>query len=621
MEGVDELATWDRLMTIQTQKDADDFIDPILSGASPAEFRVVKLAFMGDLLSAAYGKSRPSTRGPRGAEPTISGSHVGGGRAIHPKAYNMMELADSVHDATTRRVKTSRMLGQKRLPSVKERLEYIHHCVGPSTLPTVSVRYSVKLADWEAVSPGQYKYELKRRQMTLNDVHVWDDFLEIMTTNQTLEFPGEKEPVPNPLCGKNFTEGMFSFDKNLTVSFEEQYAAYLAGCVRIAEGDVTPDLGVYNIIDGSYARAVGGSVYVDMLKEWMKSMNPGLSDVMSPYVDARLKLMSVGPLTKGDIVNVEVWCTTNDRQIIQLSQLADLSRNMRLMFGSDARFMPDSGAMIIQLLTGIRFCYKSFKRNFEVDSNDAAEYLPPGSSGPMTEQLLRESLSKIRNSIDVNWSSWYCDGSLIDSKEPLKDLKFSNKKTGDVFHEGSVVKVKLGHATPATYKYAVSSPALGIPETEFDAVLRPTGEFDATGVRPLYAWFVGDDEIDNSSTAAAIAVEEGASEWIAAGKPTEGHRLVAIDLTMKRVGDWAMIRHCKNEGMVFCTVDRFAALCAVMLDVDVLFLKIQQHPTLVQYSFALHSVDHALPATGGGSKHLVPTCIALLSVIVAMAAL
>lgn len=623
---VDELAAWDRLMSMRTQQDADDFIDPILVNASPAEYRVVKLAFMGDLLTAAYGKPGTMVQGgPRGAEPTASGSHFGGGSQVHKKAYNMMELADSVHDAATRRTKTSassRIAGKKKqVPALKDRLEVIQHCVGLESLPIVSVRHAVKHADWEAIPPGQYKYETKRRQMTLNDVHVWENFIEIMTTNPTLEFADDEEtPVPNPMCGKNFTEGMFAFDEDLDAPFEEQYAAYLADCVKIAEHDLFPDLGVYNIIDGSYARAVGGSVYVDMLKEWMKSLNPGLTDVMSPYVDMKLRMMSDArpPLNTGDIVNVEVWCLTNDRQIIQLSQLADLCRSVRLKFGRNARFMPDSGAMIIQLLTGFRFCYEAFKRNFEVDAKDAAEYAP---SGPMTEQLLRESLSKIRNDIDVHWSSWYCDGSLMDSKEPMKGLRFSNKKTGDVFHPESTVQVTMGHSTPTEYRYVVKAPTLGIPETDFRADLRPTGEFDPTGTSPLYAWFVGDEEIDNSATAAAIAVEDGTSDWLAAGKPREGYRDAAIDLTMKRAGDWAMIRHCKNENVVFCTVDRFAALCAMMMDVDVMFLRIQKHPTLVQYSFALHSIDRSEPAVGGGSYDLVPLCLALFSVIVAMSSL
>ena len=92
----------------------------------------------------------------------------------------------------------------------------------------------------------------------------------------------------------------------------------------------------------------------------------------------------------------------------------------------------------------------------------------------------------------------------------------------------------------------------------------------------------------------------------------------SVALAVKRAGDWGMIQHCKEHGMIFMTADRFAALYAAYRGVCVLFVKASpvrvpklitkpgwsrndpRQPTakaeFLQYTFSMFSTDTAKTA-------------------------
>jgi hypothetical protein len=651
-----DLVEFDNLLTFDTQQQADDFILPLIKAATPSELKMMRLAFMGDLLEGdnKMAHDGPGVADPRPYDPPARGAAFGGGSAEpHEKAYNLMELSDSIHDALTRREKAR---GHVPDVPIQDRRKYIHHCVGPKTLPVVSVRTPVTYDDWDSIAPGQYEYTVTRRQMTLDDVQVWERFLDIMTTNPTLEFRDEKTPVVNPLCGKNFTDGMFEWNPTAG-KFYNEYGRYLAKCMRVSKDDIVPDPEVYNVIDrDTFTTYAGGSVYTKMLTEYCKARafahgiilsSPDLVKSMEEFIST--KSDKYVPLNRGSIMNVEVWNETvlknpadhvmrNDKktrfQIMRLTQLADLCRCMRRAFGREARFMPDTTDTIVQMLVGLKFSYAAFKVGLRVDEKDAAEFLPPGTweRDDINADVVRDILAKVRTELDVHWSSWYCDGAVMDSKQPLSGLKLHNKATNEMFHTKSAVQVSLRHVTPTEYRYVLSSPVpairVGDPKIR-KVVYGATGETDDNG-RPVFAWTEDGEFVSHSATVAAECVEIGARAWVQAGRPgvyagrgvssnlADTHREAAIPLAMKRAGDWGMIRHCKQHGMVFCTVDKFAALYAVFMDVRVMFLRVRRPADdLVQYSFALHIVDDAKNAAQAGGGRDMVMWATMLAVIVA----
>jgi hypothetical protein len=416
------------------------------------------------------------------------------------------------------------------------------------------------------------------------------------------------------MCEKDFMSGMFKYAAG---NFEDKYKEYLYECAQRTEEDELEDLLPYTNVDAStrYARNAGGSVYSLILEEILleEMKNAALPSALARPDKYR-------KLDRGHIKNVEVWCPIRDdsfrRKVICVTQIADLCRCMRVAFGRNARFMPDCGDMIVQSLLGIKFSYRSFVKYFEVD----------GYADPQVNKAFQDAHALAQ----VSWSSWYCDATLMDSKEAIDNLHFDDTPTGKVFHDDSSVQIELSPRndvpTPRRYTYSLTSHVSSVdgepPGTEIcrEVTLAYAGRSNVAG--PVESWVCDGVEVDHSATEAAIQIERLAPDWIAGRTGPGEDRDGAVALAIKRAGDWGMVRHCKDNNMVFVTTDRFAALYAIFMDVQLLFLHTSQpEATFAQYSFALHTVDASAPSAPqpGGGKRMMATWVALIAVIVAYA--
>lgn len=81
-------------------------------------------------------------------------------------------------------------------------------------------------------------------------------------------------------------------------------------------------------------------------------------------------------------------------------------------------------------------------------------------------------------------------------------------------------------------------------------------------------------------------------------------------LALKRAGDWGMIRHCKDHGIVFVTQDRFCALYAALMDVETMFMRVVEHDGVNQYSFVLMTRETPRAQRAGSSHILGPVAMA-----------
>lgn len=598
------------------QHEADEFIKTTLNEASASEKRQIQIAFMGDLFVPG---SDPL--GPMAPPPLSPGYRLMSGGAASPKQHALMQLADSFHDCRNRRNKAlvasaaSPASAKSQLESrlLKERTQYIFHCVG-ADLPVVTIQKRLTQEQIDKI-PADKLAALThdRRIMRSADVESWDKFLEIMTTNPTLDFDGV--PSDNSLCGKDFMSGMFKY---ATGNFEDKYKEYLYECAQRTEEDELDDLLPYTNVDASrrYARNAGGSVYSLILEEILLEE---MKNATLPRASAQPN-KSLRKLDRGSMKNVEVWCPIRDdsfrRKVICVTQIADLCRCMRVAFGRDARFMPDCGDMIVQSLLGIKFSYRSFVKYFEVD----------GYADPQVHKAFQDAHALAQ----VSWSSWYCDATLMDSKEAIDNLQFDDTPTGKVFHDDSPVQIELSPRnsipSPRRYSYSLTSLVSSVEgeplgtEIHREVSLAYAGRSNVVG--PVESWVCDGVEVDHSATEAAIEIERLAPAWIAGRTGPGEDREGAVALAIKRAGDWGMVKHCKDNNMVFVTTDRFAALYAIFMDVPLLFLHTSQpEATFAQYSFALYAVDSTTPSVtqpGGGSGTLA-TWVALIAVVAACA--
>lgn len=623
--------TWDSILHFRCQQDSDNYVNRILRDATDEEKRRIKLAFLGDLAKDCYDSvpnidAKESNRDVEGYEPIAQGSALGGGddeeadqkKISEYKLYNLLELADSIHDCSNIRTKHKFAIARwndevNNSETVKNRRNYIYNCVGSPIFPKVKIPVGIQEKDFKNMKQEVIdNFTPKNILMRMEDVASWDTFLKYMTLNPSLDFDGDY--VNNTMFCKNFMSGMYNFKSG---DFETEYRKYLMNCIKVYTEDTVEDQPNYTVLrKTNHARCVGGSVYADILK----SQFP---DTPDPYeigdsLDESQRELSVYKIGRGHCMNVEVWSSQDEetsKELIKLTQLADLCRNMRIMFGKDAKFMLDTEPMIVCMVMGIEFVYKTFADNFIIDKDDAVSLLPknelisslyPDRDVELTDQqLTEEAYEAYINSVNVNWSRWYCDATLMDARNPDMDkgIQFSPVETGPVFHEKSHVKITLRDASPTRYTYDITSELSEIKDST-RTVEKINGSWE----------YPNGDTPDHSADGVIFAID-------AAIKYNDSTNDCADKLAIKRAGDWGMIRHCKKNNMVFVTQDRFCALYAAYLDVEVLFLSTKEHENVNQYSFALLKKTSITKMQEGSGKSKMGRFLWLTAITVAMAVL
>lgn len=633
--------TWEPIMAFRTQADADEYVKKIYDSCTPEQKFQVRLAFLGVLTQDAYDEydvhddPGPESKEPfppfRGFARDVPGPSSGGAGETAAERQdrlrreylllNVMEYADSVHDCSVPRAKRA-IEADGRGPEswkVPHRRRYIHKCVGSPMLPVVVERVRLTPAQ-RARMPADALARLTARRVQMEAEHVasWDTFLKFMTTNATLDFDGEL--VPNRLHGRDFVSGMFQFESG---DFEHRFKLYLMRCIENHAYEATPE---YVVFPGSKPLMhIGGSVYADILRSLLSTQTGApMSKIDEVFAESAQRLDRDPSVIQGYCAHVEVWSDENratSKEIIKLVQLADLCRNMRAVFGNEAKFMLDTDPLVVEMLFGIDLTYSSFARLFELDRADATTFLPhvtPDVRDAYSEEELFElAYAGYKRAVAVDWTRWHCDASHLDSRETKVDpqTRFSARDTGDVFHELSNVKVSLLRSRPDSFEYTITSEISEVDNTP------PGTTVPRRAVLHKNVWYVDGEPIRYS----ANAVVDKIDSCIFRGKEVvEDPELRAAELmALKRAGDWGMVVHCRDNGMVFVTQDRFCALFAALMDVETLFLRVGEHAGVNQYSFALMTRETKRGARQtGGTRTTSPVAMAcILTLAVSMAIL
>jgi hypothetical protein len=626
--GPEYVDTWEPIMGFTTQAEADAYVYKIYDACTAAEKFRVRLAFLGDLTQDAYDEFESGERYDpenknepepfRGFSRDVPGTAFGGG--VPPEKeyllHNLMEYADSIHDCSVPRPTSSAIKAPAADESswkVPHRRQYIRRCVGSPVLPVVVDRIRLTPRQRAGMTTDTLlRLQAKRRKMKDGEVASWDAFLKFMTTNATLDFGGGNV-VPNRMNGRNFIAGMFEYKSG---DFELLYKEYLMHCIKGHVYEETPE---YVVDDGNLPKlVVGGSVYADILRSLLSTAGHAMSDIDAAFESVAKLLEPEKDAVQGYCAHVEVWADQNmatRKEIIKLTQLADLCRNMRKVYGTQAKFMLDTDPLIVQMIFGIELTYAAFAKLFELDPADATTLLPkvkPEVREAYTEQKLFEAAYKaFKEAVGVKWTLWTCDACNIDSRrtklEPV--MKFSDKDTGDVFHERSNVQVTLTESKRASFTYTVRS---NMPGVYIDDAPREAINVHGT-------WYVDGEPVRYSANSVIDKID--AMIFRPGNRVVDDPDLRAAELlALKRAGDWGMIRHCKDNGIVFVTQDRFCALYAALMDVETMFVRVAEHDGVNQYSFALMTRETPRTHAGGSSPSKSPVLtVGLIALTVMMA--
>lgn len=646
--------SWDPFLSFRTQADATRYISSVYNTLCSDEERTrIRVAFLGDLTQ---GHGRPyvmqvhdptnkdedtessESEGVPGIDDDRYAAFGGGTNGADDEylVYSLMELADSIHDCSVKR--PSRKLKDVASPDdeeppatgpiVERRREYIHGCTGPSVLPEIVDKLRIPKAQFDRIKPEVVaKLKGKRVKMTLQDVVSWDKFLRYMTSNPTLNFGGKV--VGNNMFGRDFITGMFEYSGG--GNFQLQFKLYIIKCI---ESYVYEDHSEYVVGTGRRQLSVGGSVYADILNSLMtvRTSVSGKSKEQKEKFNNALKESIQNAeddvaIVKGYCTNVELWAAKDAHKVataagvreevqeaakakeaVKLTQLADLCRCMRKVYGPNAKFLLDTDPLIVQIVFSAHLSYEAFKELCSIDQWDARSLLPNKVPSVRLEddeaRAIEDSYTRYRASVACGWTRWYCDACNLDKHATQLDdhITFSDKETGEIFHEKSKVKVRLHDVTKERFKITVSRTMNGSPPDEQTSDIAKYGR----------GWFVGADALDFSVNTTITNIDNS----IKTGD-TECER--APDMALKRAADWGMIRHCKDNGMVFVTQDRFCALYAAYMDVETCFVRVLDHGGVLQYSFALmtRTTRPTIQKAGGSPTNAL--IVALTAITVGMA--
>lgn len=641
--------SWDPFLNFGTQADATQYISKVYALCTDAEKARIRLAFLGDLTQGGpdegpkqYDPEKKDPDPESEDDPGVPGidddryAAFGGGTNSADDeylVYSLLELTDSIHDCSVKR--SSRKLKDVASPddeeppaegpTVEQRREYIRRCAGPSVLPVIVDKVRLTKAQFSRITPDiAAKLKARRIQMTLEDVVSWDTFLRYMTSNPTLNFGGKD--VGNNMFGRDFMTGMFTYSGG--GDFQLQFRKYIMQCI---ESHVYDDNSEYIVGKGKRYLSVGGTVYADILRSLMTT---GIgSKEQNDKIDRALKdsiqnMDDDRAVVKGYCTNVELWAgkdafkvatatgvgqvaqdVAKAKEVVKLTQLADLCRCMRKVYGPDAKFLLDTDPLIVQVVFSAQLSYEAFKDLCAIDERDARSLLPKQVPTVRLEEdekrAIEDAYKRYQDSVACGWTLWYCDACNLDMHPTRLDgnINFSPEETGEIFHERSKVKVRLHDVTTDRFHITVRREVDGGPPDEQTTAVTKYGR----------RWFVGPDALDFSvnTTVTNIdnCIESGDTEC-----------RCARDMALKRAADWGMIRHCKNNGMVFVTQDRFCALYAAYMDVETCFVRVLDHGGVLQYSFALMTrATRATQAQVAGGSSPNTLIVALTAITVGMA--
>jgi hypothetical protein len=560
----------DHLTYIATQEQSDAWVNRVLDlDVDPADIAKVYDLFMGKSRFHVQ-ESQPYLKG--GAPP----------KEADYRLHRLMELADSIHDCDDEDA------WEDIRESLGAELPWIYAFVDKSRIPPAHL---AKAKD----------YAIKKTNLT--DIASWERFKYFMTTNPTLKFGATDEDrvlgrsittikgvdlvdLWNPLFDRDFTKDVLVIDPDadLDVQFEE-YMRKIDPIRRAPEAS-------HRLASSTVQATTCPATVVDV---WNFESEDS-------YVGADGK--------------------THNKEVYKLSMLAYLCCQMRTVYGKKTTFMIDCEDRMAAILFGIKMTYASLMTRIELDITKAdTGYLPTPEkriglalssmskasiSGRMparsavAKESAETSWADMMTELQIDWTVRSCDASYMDSAE--REAPLHAKETGAVFHEKSMAQVRLHGATDdglgnRSYKYDLWSKASQLRKNCDDhsetRVAKTDGKEDADG-RTIWKY-------DEPSALKGRRVHHDrrtvfgeVSGRVGSNDPRWNN--VATPLALKRAGDWGMIKHCRDNGMVFVTPDRFAQLFASFSDAASMFLRVQDVKCSVhvhQYSWSLVASDHA----------------------------
>ena len=353
----------------------------------------------------------------------------------------------------------------------------------------------------------------KGRKFNTDDLASWRRFHDIITRTPTLQF-GKGDPVRNPLCGRGFMS-LAQFDYADASTVEDEFDRF---------------------------RTSGA---------------------------------------------LQCWCFYDaGAQMMELAQIARVCRAIKKQFGddpvrgNDMTFLPDSEDVLTSIVMGVSHCYKALLFKFDDadvspttrlrDRMQATAFTTsdPGKDG--TAQILRDSR-------DACWTCMSCDASMMDAMEHEHEVHPA--ETGA--YKCSAVRVTLHGGSAVTppeheYSFTIASDVSIVDDadpaqTSVTRSVRSRHVVIGRNGEPWTEWTSGVVELDHSVR--QMRRELDRIRRLPDGTPARAKNC-ATALALKRSGDWGMVQHCKLNGMIFVTADRFAALYAAYRGVCTLFVKI-----------------------------------------------
>lgn len=560
----------DHLTYMATQEQSDAWVNRVLDlDVDPADIARVFDLFMGKSRFHVQ-DSQPYAKG--GAPP----------KEADYRLHRLMELADSIHDCDDVDV------WEDIRESLGAELPWIYAYVDKSRIP---LAHQAKAKD----------YVIKKTCLT--DIASWERFKYFMTTSPTLKFEATAEDrvlglsvttingvdlvdLWNPLFERDFTKDALVIDPDadLDVQFEE-YIRKIDPVRRAPEA-------AHQLASSSGQTIPCAATVVDV---WNFESEDS-------YVGADGK--------------------THNKEVYKLAMLAYLCCQMRSVYGNKATFMIDCEDRIVAILFGIKMTYASLMTRIELDIDKAdMGYLPTPEKriGLALSSMSKASISgrlsarsavakesaeiawaDMMTELQVDWTVRSCDASYMDAAE--REATLHEKETGPVFHEKSMAQVTLHGATNdglgnRSYKYDLWSKVSQLRKNCHDEsetrVAKTDGAEDFYG-RTIWKYSEPSSLKDRIVHHDKRTVFGEVSGRLGSNDP-RWHN-VAAPLALKRAGDWGMIKHCRDNGMVFVTPDRFAQLYASFSDAASMFLGVRDVKCSVhvhQYSWSLVASDAA----------------------------
>lgn len=601
----DFLANFDHLMNCDmTQDNHNSWVSKVYTMATDAQKEQIRDGFLG--------KARYFLRdtGYKFEVPTVNIPKQSGGAYIDRRIYALMELADSLHDCS------DSSLWKVIQTGINAQLPFVNFPVDLDKIPEEHRHKASKF---------------KFKQMTLQDVSSWDMFKKLMTFNSHLKFNCDEEGIPyedttkltevyNPLCMRDITKDSFVVNDKNTV--EDEFYRYLT----------TPTQTI--VAPGNIAESMVGLSF---------------STASPVNVDTTIRVKGNG------IHFADVWSFwgTDNLQVFKLIQLAYLCGKMRETYGKEATFVVDCDEVMVRLVLGMKMTYTSIKWVLDIKKNDTGfistedenvqwamkELSSRTEAETITAELIDSAFDELRKEVDVTWTVRSCDASYMDSAERYAPLHA--KDTGEVFHPKSAAQVILSDAVEdgsnMSYKYTVKSTVASI-RWGFDGdeeTYIVTSHGKDIGRSNNIIWKDQHGRILNHSKSYVMGQIEGKRS-----SATERDKNPAVVLALKRAGDWGMIKHCKENGLIFVTPDRFAALYATFMEVAVMFLQVRPIDEgtsgkikFCQYSYSLivddasrtkltfhHDSEQRMPTQeAGGKLSLNHIALAIIPLLVSIA--